>query len=211
MLFSQINPFVRYARCLNLNPNSEYGEVVALDARLFYALDGYGKIKVNDTEYDMTTHSLLLINSGLPYHIKAPENSVEYIAINFDHTREAIHLSAPIKPETKDKFKQSMLIAPCEFEKSKIPSGVLYIKEISTIRKRLMTIIDEYTQQLLYHSEKCGHLLAECIADSLRLSQMGHLSAEREASNRVPFLCGGEREIRIFQPMKKQVKTDAIK
>jgi len=67
MLFSEINPFVRYARCHELNKNSEFSEVIGLDARLFYTLDGYGKIKVDNTEYEMRAHSLLLINSGISF------------------------------------------------------------------------------------------------------------------------------------------------
>ena len=185
MLFSDINPFVRYARYLNLGNDSEYGEVIAPDARLFYALRGYGKIKVSNTKYDMAPHSLLLIHAGIPYHIEAPTESAEYIAINFDYTREAAHLSIPVKPEPTDAFKESMLIAPCDFEGAEDLSRVLYLKEISMIRKRLMSIVNEYTQQLLYHNEKCGHLLAACIAECLRVSQIGHGAAEDAHSDRI--------------------------
>ena len=35
MLFSDVNPFIRYARYLKLDPNSSFDEVIAPDARLF--------------------------------------------------------------------------------------------------------------------------------------------------------------------------------
>ena len=41
MLFSEINPYVRYARYLNLDKNSLFDEWVALDARLFYIINGF--------------------------------------------------------------------------------------------------------------------------------------------------------------------------
>ena len=46
MLSTEINPFVRHARYLNLTENSFFNEAVPLDARLFYTLHGCGKIKV---------------------------------------------------------------------------------------------------------------------------------------------------------------------
>ena len=62
MLISEINPYIRYAKYLNLNKKSHTDELVARDARLFYTLGGYSKIKVNSTEYEMNvlpTQSLL--------------------------------------------------------------------------------------------------------------------------------------------------------
>jgi len=72
MLFSEINPYIRYARYLNLTKDSVFDTVVALDARLFYVLDGYGKIKVKNCEYEMEPGSLIIINSGIPYRIYTP-------------------------------------------------------------------------------------------------------------------------------------------
>ncbi len=185
MLFSEVNPFVRFARYLYCNKNLEYGEVVGLDARLFYTVNGYGKIKVNDTEYEMTAHSLLLINSGIRYHIQAPENSVEYVIINFDYTRRAAHISVPVKPETRKDFCRELLLDACDFEDEERLSGVLYVREIEGIQKKLIRIVSEYMQRLLYHEEKSGHLLAECIADALRASQIGCSSNESENADRI--------------------------
>jgi YesN/AraC family two-component response regulator len=40
-------------------------------------------------------------------------------------------------------------------------------------------------QKLLYYEQKTGHLLAECIADSMRFYQTGSTQPEQEASNRI--------------------------
>ena len=184
MQLSDINPFVRYARHLKLTQGSDYAEVIAPDARLFYALDGLGKIKVNGVSYEMSAHSLLLIHAGIPYQIKSPDESANYIAINFDYTRMASHLSVPIKPEPTEFFKEDMCVDPCDFEDTAL-SQVLYVRGLDVVQKRLTRIVREYTQQLLYHSEKCGHLLAECIADCLRLSQIGHQASESEQADRI--------------------------
>ena len=144
------------------------------------ALDGYGKIKVENTEYEMRAHSLLLINSGIEYYIEPPEDSVNYIALNFDYTRKAMHRTIPIKPELPRKFRPELLIDPCDFEDARSLSRVLYIKELDGIQKKLAMIVNEYSQNLLYCELKCGHLLAECIADILRAYQIGYSHTESE-------------------------------
>ena len=185
MLFSEINPFVRYARYIETNKSSDYWAVIGLDARLFYTLDGYGKIKVENTEYEMRAYSLLLINSGIEYYIEPPEDSVNYIALNFDYTRKAMHRTIPIKPEPPPKFHPGLLIDPCDFEDARSLSRVLYIKELDGIQKKLAMIVNEYSQNLLYCELKCGHLLAECIADILRAYQIGYSHTESENSNQI--------------------------
>ena len=44
MRVSEISPFIRYARYIHIDKNSSYNEWVGLDARLFYATRGSGKI-----------------------------------------------------------------------------------------------------------------------------------------------------------------------
>ena len=46
MLFSELNPYVRYARYINLGIDTYFDKVVPLDARLFYTHSGYGKINI---------------------------------------------------------------------------------------------------------------------------------------------------------------------
>ena len=49
MLFKEIKPFIRYAHYLNVNQSQEYNTTVPLDARLFFVLEGEGKIKFDDS------------------------------------------------------------------------------------------------------------------------------------------------------------------
>ena len=86
MLISKLRPFIRYARILKVTSSSSFEMVTALDNRLFYVSDGFGKIIVNDVEYEMMEGSLLLIRAGNPYQILSPSGSITYIAINFDFT-----------------------------------------------------------------------------------------------------------------------------
>ncbi len=176
MILSEINPYIRYARYMNLGNDAYFNEVIPLDTRLFYSVKGYGKIKVRDLEYEMSPHSLLIINSGIPYQISAPEESVDYIAINFDYTQKAASLSTPINPVIKSEFKKEMLTDFNNIDDVDVLSKVLYINKINSAQKKLNTIVQEYMQKLLHHEQKSGHLLAECIIDALRFEKIKNVA-----------------------------------
>lgn len=185
MLLCEMSPFVRYARYLHLNKNTYFNKVVPLDARLFYTLDGYGKIKVENTEYEMTQGSLIIINSGIPYQIMTPKISVNYIAVNFDYTQRAADCNILIMPVAEDEYKKEMLVDLNTFDDVKVLSEVLYIKVIDNIQKKLNGIVREYTQKLLYHEQKSGHMLAECIVDSVRAIKLENVAVKKESSNKI--------------------------
>ena len=173
MLLSQMSPYVRYARYLKLNQASAFATVTALDARLFYVIDGQSRITVDSVQYEMTKHTLLIIAPGIPYHIDSPKNSVEYIQINFDFTQNAVEFSQPIAPIPEKQFKKSMVADISAFEDCDTLSKVLYISKTDTVQDKLATIVEEYSQKLLYHEQKIGHILAECIYDCLRYIELG--------------------------------------
>ena len=173
MLLSQMSPYVRYARYLKLNQTSVFTTVAALDARLFYVIDGQGSIMVDSIQYEMNKHALLIISSGIPYHIDSPKNPVEYIQINFDFTQNAIDFSQPIAPIPEKQFEKSMLADTSAFDDCDTLSKVLYISKADTAKDKLITIVEEYSQKLLYHEQKIGHILAECIYDCLRYIELG--------------------------------------
>ena len=185
MLFSQINPYIRYARLLNVNINSGFDKVIALDARLFYTLDGHGKISVKNKEYEMLPSSLIIINSGTPYKIINSEDAARYIAINFDYTQNANFYNTPIAPVAPDAFKKEMLLDLCTFDDAKELSDVLYIRQIPLLCKNLNTIINEHMQKLLYFENRSGHILAQCLSDSMRFLQIGSADIQKENANRI--------------------------
>lgn len=185
MLFSQINPFIRYARFVDISKKAVFEETVPLDARLFYALKGNGKIKVENTIYDMSPGGVLIINSSIPYHILTPDLSVSYIAINFDYTQAANSSHLPVIPVPKNEFKNQMLINHNTFDDTTVLSEVLYIKKNEKIQSRLSHIVNEYTKKMMYNDQKSGHILADCIIDCLRQSEFGYSSDDNESTDKI--------------------------
>ena len=181
MVFSEINPYVRYARYISVNEKSDFVEVIPLDARLFFTLNGCGKIKVQDTEYDMQQHSLLVVDSGVPYQIKNGSGPAEYIVLNFDYTQRAANLITPIAPVLPEQFHKEMLVDP----EPHIFSDVLYIKELGTVQKYLSEIMREWTEKVLYYENKIGHILAQCLAECMRFVELGRIDREKNVVNQI--------------------------
>ena len=170
---------------MNITEKSSYKEVIPLDARLFYTVEGYSKIKVADAEYEMLPHSLLILNSGVPYRLMTPQLSVNYIAVNFDYTQNAAHWSIPIVPVPTDQFQEKMLVDPNCFDDTQALSTVFYIKDIPIIQDTLTAVVKEHMEKLLYFEQRSSHLLADCIAQSLRFQQISSISHNKSSSNRI--------------------------
>ena len=185
MLFSQINPFIRYARSVDMTEKSVSEEVIPLDARLFYSLRGNGKIKIENTIYEMSPGAVLIINSSIPYQLLTPDLSVCYIAINFDYTQTASSRHLPVIPVPKNEFKSEMLVNHNTFDDTTMLSEVLYIKKNEKIQLRLSQIVTEYTKKMMYYEQKIGHMLADCITDCLRQSEFGYSSIDNESSDKI--------------------------
>lgn len=180
VLFSDIDPFVRYARNLTVGAQSEFSEVVPPDSRLFFTVRGQGRICVRGREYVLNEGDLLLLCGGTPYRILATVRETDYIAINFDYTRAASSKNVPILPVASEDFSDALLTAPCVFEDALHFSQVLYLSNMQTVYKRLSAIVGEYSRKLLYYEQKIGHMLAECLAECARRHAGGLTGSEHD-------------------------------
>lgn len=185
MLFSEIEPCVRYARNLTVGAQSDFSEVIPLDARLFFTVRGRGKIWAEQREYALNEGDLLLINAGIPYRIVATETETSFIAVNFDYTRSSSAKNIPTLPVAPEDFSEALLIEPCVFEDAPHFSRVLYLSDIQTVYKRLSAIVGEYSRKLLYYEQKIGHMLAECLAECARLYASVLTGSEHDTTNKL--------------------------
>lgn len=185
MNFSEVSPYIRYARYMEINSSSRFDEVVPVDSRLFYGISGHGKIIADNNIYNISSDTLLIINSSIPYHIYSPSEDVRYLMLNFDYTRRAASLNLPIPPVPKNSFSPSMLVDFNTFEDASSLSSVLYIEKIPQIRKKLFSIVNEYEKRLRFYDNKIGHILAECLSDVLRFYESGAVLQEKEITTNI--------------------------
>lgn len=168
MLINEINPFIRYARYMDIDKDSRFHEVIPLDARLFFVLSGKGVIKADNREYEMKDNSMLIVNSGVSYEFMTPEGKAKYIVLNFDYVHSPHSPVNPVPPSTPENYKPKNLISPTQFEDSFELNRTLYIDDAGFAAKRLDTIVTEYSRKLLFFGLKCSSLLCECICNALR-------------------------------------------
>lgn len=185
MYFSDINPYVRYARMLELTPQSHFATVVAVDSRLLYNVSGSGSVIVKGHRYMMSENSLIIIGAGIEYKIEAPTTSVVYCAFNFDYTRRSAHLSLPIRPCALGEFDRSMLTDPSYIEDYPIFCDVMYLEKITTVAKKLSSAVAEYSKRLLYGDMKTGHILAQCLAECASCNSSSCSEYENEITDKL--------------------------
>lgn len=166
--FNEIKPFLRFVRYLELNQSSIYSPSIPYDARLFYTLDGEGEIKVNNKSYTMKKHSLLYINSASEYHLQTPKNSVLYLAINFDFTFSKSNQKTPVAPALLKEYNKTKLIEHIEFSDLQEFNQILYIENIPSIEKRLISMEKEYLTKFNMYELKLSASMTDILVKCLR-------------------------------------------
>ena len=171
MLFSDIKPFVRFARYFPLDYSASFTPHIPYDARLFYAHDGHGAIELDGNIFRMEEGSVLIINSGIEYHIKTPENNVTYIAFNFDYTQSHNNIKVPVPPEIKSNFNPKNIIENVEFQDFKVLDSYIYIHNIDSIQKIAAKIVTEFTRKHIGYELKTSCMFAEILVECLRKAE----------------------------------------
>ena len=108
--FAHIYPYVRYARQMRVGKNTPLSPTVPCDNRLFYTLEGVGRLEADGTSYEMTKGDLLLFSAGTKYRICPAEESVTYLILNFDYTSEHSSITTPIPPKSINAFRENDII-----------------------------------------------------------------------------------------------------
>ncbi len=171
MLLSDIKPFVRFVRRLELNRSSKFSPHIPYDARLFYTLQGLGEIEIGENIFEMVPGSALLINPGVEYHLKTPETEVTYFAVNFDYTLDYCDLAIPIPPVIKSEFKKEQQLEDVFFKDFKALNHPLYIRNMRKIEQRCRALEIEYTHKYNHFELLCSGIFSEILLTVIRSSE----------------------------------------
>ena len=170
MQFTEIKPFARYVRLLELNQNTYYPEFFPLDARLFYTLSGCGKIIVGTKEFSLPVGSVLFINAGCRYRILS--ESAVYLAVNFDFTdknSKSDYIYPPVNTrfldeETKPLERLSFSDAPC-FD------DFCFFEDFHSLQIDLLKLEKEYSRRLPFYKQQCSYILSSVLTAIARKSE----------------------------------------
>ena len=168
MSFSEIKPFVRYARYMEIEENTVLPHAIPCDSRLFYTLNGTGKVEVNGTSYQMTRGDTLIFGAGTEYRICPAENNVTYVILNFDYTFGHSHLSNPIPPKAPETFCNSDVIEQVCFEDVDELSLPVFFKKKLDFSDKMIEIERDFSRKILYFETKISNILSEILIDCVR-------------------------------------------
>ena len=175
MKFDQIAPFVRYVHCQEVGFHTNYKTRMAYDCRLFYTLEGAGEIKIGKTVHKMQKGDLAIINSGIPYLPTASlENSVRYIAINFDCTQDFAHITQSVNPSAPPKFASKNILSHMNFEDAPSFDSFFVLPNMFRAGALAQQILDEKQRQLVGCQAKINALMAEILTECLRVGAAYH-------------------------------------
>ena len=184
MLFSEINPFVRYARYMKVSAEYLQSDKIAYDARFFYVKSGSGAIVANEREYTLHTGSVLLVNAGVKYRYCWFSPDSEYIIFNFDYTRVASHLVSPIPPVSPENFIPANINENCRFDDVPSFDTVAFFSHFNNLESYLSTIVEEYNRRLIHNTSVTGALLSFCLAMCAR-RELGGVAQREKVSDKI--------------------------
>ena len=107
MRFSEINPFLRYAK---VQPAVAEGDRfhMAYDCRLFYILEGGGTLFFEEESIALAPGNAIFFLPGAPYRFAG---HLKILAVNFDLTQAYAHEKKPRAPEEAGTFRKEEMLA----------------------------------------------------------------------------------------------------
>ena len=174
---SEIKPFVRYVRYLNLTQNSYFDNVLPIDVRIFYVKEGIGKIRIKGTDFTVSKGGLIYINSWVEYTLLPSD--VCFLAVNFDFTDNASEIFTPIPPipvTDKEKYEP---IEHTTFEDTVALNEYIVLPNSFSLEAALERLEKEYSKKSPYFIMKNSAQLTEILIEILRKNEFFYSSEMR--------------------------------
>lgn len=185
MYFTDIQPFVRYVHYLPLDKSADYNVTVPYDNRMFYCCRGHGKIVADNQTYNMHQGAVLIIPSGLSYHILPPDNESTYMAVNFDYFSDHADLFAPIPPAEIIAYNPSMQLEQVHFSDAPVFNSVVFAENLTALNESFSALHQEYTRKLLFSDRILSNQFSEIL---FRCARATTFSESKNASETVSQL-----------------------
>ena len=157
MKISECNPFVRTAE---IQPTSLYGQdiKIACEHRIFYVLDGCGKLIVNGEPNILSSKSLVYLSPATKFSF---DGEMKIILINFDVTRNAISKKSPPCPLKEGAFNKVDVFDDTVIDE--LPTKVI-IDNGLRYENNLLNIVEFFTIKNVFSDATTSAILKEVLA-----------------------------------------------
>lgn len=164
IMFADSKPFVRYSRIIGTRDYREYNsEICAIDARMFYCIDGYGKFEIYGVSHVVTPGSLIVLPQGTPYfYVPNESEPMSFLAFNFDYIWDNSDKATPIPPVKSGNFDKASILSPVFFSDTVQLNAPLIIDKMNSVSSLVYEIDNEYKRRDAMYELRCSCLLT-CI------------------------------------------------
>lgn len=167
MNIADINPHIRFAGQITYVAKNVH--VYVKDCRLFYILNGNGKIHINNSQLAFQKDTVFYCAQGSDYTIEA-DNPIKLFSLNFDLSQKYNNLTIGYTPEIFNKTKIHTPIDNRIVSDSFFLNSFLIFENGINFKKVFSEITDEFSTQQNYFREKCSSILKELLIELHRIN-----------------------------------------
>lgn len=143
MELCELNPFLRFAAQMRYETAYNATPVQVSDCRMFFVLEGTGRLSIASQQYELTPNSLFYCCAGSRYTIHT-EEALRLIILNFDLSRSHSHQSLPISPKADPAGWDTMPIFLDPVSDSSFLGSHLFLENVGELATRLSAIVEEH-------------------------------------------------------------------
>jgi AraC-like DNA-binding protein len=174
--FSDIHPFIRYARILDVSRGEYTILTAAYDYRLFYVSRGYGKMYLENSVFGLNKGDLLFWQPGIPYRMDTDgDKSLQFIALNFDLTQTNKHRDYPFPPVKFTAFQPEEILELIDFTDFPRLNEPVYIQGMQQIEETLQEIVLEERTKKAFFRERMSGMAISVLASIARALALGQV------------------------------------
>lgn len=161
-------PFVRYAR--KNERTIPQGLSCAIDHRIFYCHNGYGRYEINGEKYPFSRGTIIYIPAGSPYRLLFENEIPSFSGCNFDFYQDHTRLSTPIPPTPYLLFREQDILEKQILTCDPLFSKAFHLENAFDLEYKFLEIANEYERHNLYYDIYCSTLLKAIIVRLIRIS-----------------------------------------
>ena len=156
--FSDMHPFIRYARILDISCGEYAMFTAAYDYRLFYVTRGYGRMYLGNSVFELNKGNLLFWQPGIPYRMDTDGNkSLQFIALNLDLTQSYKYRDYPFPPVKFAAFQPEEILELIDFTDFPRLNESVYMQGMQHIENTLHEIVlEERTRKAFFRERMSG-------------------------------------------------------
>ena len=162
MRIADLNPHIRFAE--EITYSSKNQTVSVKDCRLFYILNGSGKITINDNEFSLNRNTIFYCCGGTIYTLVA-ETPLHLLSLNFDLSQSHKTYIDAFAPQPFDGTNPATPIDPCNIHDSYFLNSFFILKNGTEFKNYVTAIVKEFSSQNLFFRESSGTLLKKTLID----------------------------------------------